>query len=167
MAHENLRCVVLSADMVPISIVSSLEALVHYLENKVYILEEHEGVNYHTVNDTFPAPSLVCLNRYIKNLPDYYYPTASLTLDNIRVRDDGKCQYCGRSAKDFKEDEYWTKDHIFPKSRGGQDKWTNLVLCCSTCNQKKGDRTPEEANMKLIRGPIVPTRRHIELLKRN
>ncbi len=47
------------------------------------------------------------------------------------------CVYCGAGLKDF----YPTRDHVLPKARFGS---TATVLCCSTCNQAKGDRTPEE-----------------------
>jgi len=50
-----------------------------------------------------------------------------------------------------------TVDHIIPKSRGGQDTWENLVAACSDCNNKKADRTPEEARMKLLSLPRKPS----------
>lgn len=45
------------------------------------------------------------------------------------------CHYCGiiltgRTA---------TADHIIPKSKGGTDHVSNLVLACKTCNAEKGD----------------------------
>lgn len=35
-------------------------------------------------------------------------------------------------------------DHVIPKSRGGTDRITNLVLACVACNQAKGNRPVEE-----------------------
>ena len=49
-----------------------------------------------------------------------------------------------------------TIDHVIPRSRGGGNTWSNLVTCCKKCNQKKRDRTPEEANMKLLNEPRRP-----------
>ena len=49
-----------------------------------------------------------------------------------------------------------TLDHVVPKSRMGPKTWNNLVACCVPCNQKKGDRTPTEASMPLIRQPSAP-----------
>ena len=50
-----------------------------------------------------------------------------------------------------------TIDHVVPKSRGGRDTWENLVAACVACNNQKGDRTPEEADMDLNRRPFRPS----------
>lgn len=53
------------------------------------------------------------------------------------------CQYCGRVAEHI--------DHIMPLSKGGNCEHDNLALSCETCNLHKQDRTPEEAEMPLVR----------------
>lgn len=60
----------------------------------------------------------------------------------ILHRDKNRCGYCGGPAT--------TIDHIFPKSRGGLDTWENLIAACLACNQRKRNRTPEEAVMPLL-----------------
>lgn len=60
------------------------------------------------------------------------------------------CAYCGTSRGQIEV------DHILPQSRGGTDTWGNLTLACATCNQRKGQRTPEEAGMRLR----IPPRPH-------
>ena len=60
-------------------------------------------------------------------------------------RDGHTCAYCGYTFHDSK----LTVDHIIPSSRGGSDKWNNLISSCSPCNNRKKDRTPEEAKMPL------------------
>jgi hypothetical protein len=35
-------------------------------------------------------------------------------------------------------------EHLIPRSRGGSDRVSNLVLACHACNQAKGDQTAEE-----------------------
>jgi len=53
---------------------------------------------------------------------------------------------------------------VIPRSRGGETAWENLVTCCHDCNNRKGNRTPEEAGMKLLRLPrpfTLHTSRHI------
>ena len=57
----------------------------------------------------------------------------------IYKRDNYECQYCG-SKKDL------TIDHVTPRSKGGDDTWTNLVTACSSCNVKKGSKTLKEAD---------------------
>jgi 5-methylcytosine-specific restriction endonuclease McrA len=73
---------------------------------------------------------------------------------NIFARDDNKCQYCGKT---FSTNEL-SLDHVLPRSQGGEESWTNLVCACTRCNARKGGRTPEQANMKLIRPPARPKR---------
>jgi 5-methylcytosine-specific restriction endonuclease McrA len=53
------------------------------------------------------------------------------------------CAFCG-TAEGVIEVE-----HLLPVSRGGTDAWENLALACRTCNQRKSDRTVEEAGMQL------------------
>ncbi len=72
---------------------------------------------------------------------------------NLLIRDRYTCQYCGKSVKNPKDR---TIDHVLPRSRGGKTTWDNVVLCCRKCNLKKGDRTPEEAGMKLLSKPKAP-----------
>ncbi|HEY9765422.1 MAG TPA: HNH endonuclease [Chroococcales cyanobacterium] len=68
-------------------------------------------------------------------------------------RDRNTCQYCGKKGQ-------VTVDHVFPRSRGGADTWENLVTACFSCNNRKGNHSPEEAGMPLLRAPRPP--RHLE-----
>lgn len=94
----------------------------------------------------FPWPSVIRLNRYIQ-VP---YKKVILTRKNILKRDNFKCGYCGRS------DLPLTVDHIIPRARGGEDVWDNLITACVSCNNRKGDRTPDEANLVLRHKPFKP-----------
>ena len=67
-----------------------------------------------------------------------------------------RCQYCGASSD-------LTVDHIIPKSRGGTDSWDNLITACKNCNNKKGNKTPEEAHMTLMKKASRPN--HLLLIK--
>lgn len=71
---------------------------------------------------------------------------------NVMARDKNTCQYCDRK---FQRDDL-NLDHVIPKSRGGEMSWTNIVTACIPCNDKKRDRTPREAGMRLAREPYVP-----------
>ena len=67
-------------------------------------------------------------------------------------RDQHLCMYCG---KPFAENAL-TRDHIVPTSRGGRDRWSNVVSACRRCNQRKGNRQLEEIDMDLLALPYVP-----------
>jgi len=67
-------------------------------------------------------------------------------------RDDHRCMYCGGK---FSRSQL-TRDHVLPTSRGGTDRWENVVAACHRCNWKKDNRTPEEANMPLLAVPFKP-----------
>jgi len=67
-------------------------------------------------------------------------------------RDDYLCMYCGQQ---FVRSDL-SRDHVMPRSRGGADVWENCVTACKRCNHRKDDRTPEEANMKLLAVPFAP-----------
>ena len=75
-----------------------------------------------------------------------------LTNRELFLRDAHLCMYCGNSFSASK----LTRDHICPLSRGGQDKWVNVVTACKRCNSRKGNRRPEEAKMPLLAVPYVP-----------
>jgi 5-methylcytosine-specific restriction endonuclease McrA len=73
---------------------------------------------------------------------------------NLFARDRSMCQYCGRR---FPTSEL-TLDHVVPRSVGGSTSWTNIVCACVKCNVRKGGRTPDQAQMQLIRPPVKPKR---------
>lgn len=56
----------------------------------------------------------------------------------VLMRDEFRCQYCGRSPK-TDADVILEVDHIIPRSNGGLDTITNLVTACRECNQGKKD----------------------------
>jgi 5-methylcytosine-specific restriction endonuclease McrA len=49
-----------------------------------------------------------------------------------------KCAYCHTSEVPLQV------EHLVPKSRGGSDRASNLVMACAACNQRKGSRTAAE-----------------------
>jgi len=74
------------------------------------------------------------------------------TTKNLWDRDEGRCQYTGKKLTPNEGNI----DHVIPKSRGGKTDWSNCVLTHKDINAKKGDRTPTEAGLKLIRPIKVP-----------
>jgi hypothetical protein len=82
---------------------------------------------------------------------DKYIPP--LNNRTLFKRDANLCLYC---AKKFSTRDL-TRDHITPLSHGGLDKWSNVAAACRRCNNHKGGRTPEQADMQLIAVPFTPT----------
>ena len=81
-------------------------------------------------------------------------PRFSLPLCNATLfrRDDHRCLYCGHQ---YSRREL-TRDHVLPTSRGGSNRWENVVAACRRCNWQKDNRTPEEAGMPLLAVPFRP-----------
>ena len=77
------------------------------------------------------------------------------------VRGRQVCAYCG----DRPRDRELSRDHIVPLSRGGEDRWMNVVTACRGCNSKKDNRTPEAARMPLLYLPYVPNRHEHMILQ--
>ncbi len=75
-----------------------------------------------------------------------------LTNRELFLRDAHLCMYCG---KEFAEQQL-TRDHVVPISKGGRDRWKNVVTACRACNTRKGNRVPEQAGMPLLAIPFVP-----------
>lgn len=107
-------------------------------------------------DDFFPA--VIVLKDYIRK----DFTSYSCNRKNVIWRDKYICQYCGNK---FQYHEL-TMDHVIPKSRGGEKSWTNIVACCKRCNSKKGNKTPKEAKMPLIKKPTIP-RWNINVLLRD
>lgn len=122
---------------------------------KAELVVERSNLKIRTVNLAFPFPSVIKLLTYIR-IP---FNNVELTRKNIIKRDSNKCQYCGKKAVAM------TVDHIIPKSRGGTESWENLTTACVQCNNIKGNRTPEEAGMKLLSKPRKAN--HIIFLRQN
>ena len=65
------------------------------------------------------------------------------------------CVYCGATDKPF------NLDHFHPKSKGGSNKVSNLVLSCVDCNQTKGNKLPAEFLSKKLSEHSSAYRLHI------
>lgn len=115
---------------------------------KAEVLEEHGRV--YTVNADFPVPAVI---RLLTAVPRGKRGIR-FNRENLYARDEGRCQYCGRPVT-RKE---MTFEHVIPRSQGGLTRWENIVIACVPCNQRKANRTPEEARMRLLRPPRRPAK---------
>ena len=77
----------------------------------------------------------------------------ALTNKTLFGRDRHVCAYCGEYFANY---HTLSRDHIVPKSRGGENTWMNVVTACKDCNSKKGHKSLKEARMELLYAPYVP-----------
>ncbi|MHB8335954.1 MAG: HNH endonuclease [Ignavibacteriaceae bacterium] len=149
----NAKVLILNQSYEPLTVCNIKKAIVLIYLGKAELVVQDKRKELRSVSKTFPWPSIIRLSQFI-TLP---YKRVVLTRKNILRRDEYKCSYCGRG------DLPLTIDHVVPKSKGGIDSWDNLVCACTFCNNKKGDRTPVEANMILLNRPFKPS--HIMFIK--
>ena len=121
------------------------------------IREQDEAV--HTVRGAIRVPTVIVALNYAK-VPK---KRPKLCAKTIRERDGNRCQYTGRVLK---PDE-GSMDHVVPRARGGRDAWENLVWASKEVNQRKADRLPQEAGLKLLSVPRAPKEMPVSALIRN
>jgi len=142
-----MKALKLDATYRPIEIIDALEALVLCIIGKAKAIETYAR-EINSPSKTFKVPAVIVL----KNVVRYRFGGIMCNRQNVIWRDQNTCQYCTKKLPT----EMLTIDHLIPKSRGGKNKWTNLVAACKKCNQKKGCRTPKECGMIPIRKPKKP-----------
>lgn len=136
----------LNNNFVPIMVCSAKRAIIMVWTGKAEIVKS-SGMYVRSVSMSIDIPLIIRLLVFVtinKKIG------IQLSKQNIIRRDRGVCQYCGKS------EGHMTIDHVVPKSHGGRDTWENLVCACPECNNLKGDRTPLEAGMTLIKSPKKP-----------
>jgi 5-methylcytosine-specific restriction endonuclease McrA len=131
----------------PVDVIDSLEALVMCLVGRAKSIEFYDE-EVRSPKKSFKLPAVIVIFNVVKE--SCLNPTC--TRKNILRRDLNTCQYCAKELVP----SLLTIDHLLPRSRGGENTWENLVAACKKCNQRKGNRTPEEAGMKLINKPTRP-----------
>lgn len=129
-------------------VVNWQKALLLWFQDKVEILAHH-GTYVRSIKQAFPLPSVIRLKKFVRS---HGSNKIRFCRENIYIRDDHACMYCGDK---FPVREL-TLDHVLPVSQGGKKDWTNIVTACRDCNQKKGNRTPDQADMPLLTRPEEP-----------
>ena len=142
MNNSKSKVLVLNASYEPLNICNWKRAVILIFKGKAEQIEHNGKVIYSNCH----LPTVIRLRNYIR-VP---YKEIPLTRRNLMHRDQYTCQYCKSKTHDL------TIDHVVPKSRGGTDSWDNVVASCQKCNVKKGNRTPKEARMHLLKHPRAP-----------
>ena len=146
------QVLVLNQSYEPINICSVRRAIILVFRGKAQIVEK-SAQELHSVRNRYPVPSVVRLFLYIR-IP---HKQMVLSKRNIVKRDGHQCQYCGSRHGTM------TVDHIVPRTLGGGETWENLVCACARCNNVKGNRSFEQAEMNLIRRPHRPN--HVTFIR--
>ncbi|RZT12745.1 HNH endonuclease [Kribbella sp. NBC_00482] len=142
-----MSVIVLNASYEPLHTVS-IQHAIRMLVREVAVVEESHGER--TIGP-FPVPRVLRLVRYVVTHWRYAAGRMKYSKHGVLRRDKFRCAYCGLENAD-------TMDHVQPRSRGGRTEWLNAVAAHASCNERKGNRTPSEANMPLLWQPWVPTR---------
>lgn len=141
------RVLMLNASYEPIRIVSLFRAICLVLDDKADIVESHEGCTIRSPSLAIEKPSVIRLRTYVK-IP-YGRKKLPVTRQTVLARDFYRCGYCEKKAT--------TVDHIFPRSRGGENVWMNVTAACTKCNNKKADKTLAELGWKCHNRIYEPT----------
>ena len=138
----------LNASYEPLTVVTMARAVKLLLRGRVEAVSA-EHVTVSSAAQTLAVPQVLRLKIYAR-VP--HRRTPAWTRSGVFERDDFTCAYCGRrhAGRDL------TVDHLIPASQGGASTWGNTVAACARCNQRKANRTPHEAGMKLLIEPKTP-----------
>ena len=131
----------------PFQVCSARRAVVLLFAGKAERIEDSPRV-LRSPSTVFVVPSVIRLQSYVRKPMQ---PALAFSKKNILKRDGYTCQYCGRNGG-----ERMTIDHILPRAQGGRTIWENVVSACRACNLRKGNRSPDEAGMRLLRRPGKP-----------
>lgn len=161
----NSRVLVLNRNWIAVHICDARRALVLLYQNLARaVTEDYETLNFDSWRDLsrFARDSEVVhtpcyplmIPQVIKLISYNRFPPLRVKFSrrNIYLRDRNQCQYCG--ARPPREE--MTIDHVVPRSRGGKTVWGNVVLACSVCNARKGNQSPRECGISVIRKPRKP-----------
>lgn len=140
----------------PVQIVPWQDAITSLYLGKVQSVIDYDEV-VRSPSVAMRVPAVIRVLRHATRIKR----AVKFSRSNVATRDQHRCQYC---LVRFPLSRL-TYDHVFPKSRGGETTWENVVCACRRCNAFKGDRTPQEAGMMLHSVPRRPHALPVEPLR--
>jgi len=145
-----MRCLVLNSSYEFLGFTGYKGAVCAVYTGKAVVMEKYDRV-LHSPSISMHVPAVIRLKHFVR--VTYERLTyVSYTKRNVHLRDNFVCQYCGEKKLAPK----LGIDHVIPESKAGESTWENTVSACHPCNSEKGDKTPKEAGMKLLRVPRRP-----------
>lgn len=159
-----MQCVILNSSHEPLALVPPQRGLLLVMSGQATLLQSCPDRSFRSARAEHPVPLAIVLARYVQT-GARLHREAGLSNESLFLRDGFTCQYCGVRQGDVTRGGRvrLTRDHVLPTSRGGADRWENVVSACAPCNNRKADMTPEEAGMRLRTRARAP--RQIELLE--
>ena len=106
-----------------------MEHSAHHFDNNPYM---------NTSSQRYDVPSIMVITHFFGSRGKVRRDGKGTSLQHIYKVYKGVCQYCLNKIP-YKDA---TKDHIYPKSKGGPNSSTNLILSCKRCNGIKADTFP-------------------------
>lgn len=163
MPPDGAETLVLDYAYQPIERKSWQDAMVDWCNDKVDILASYTDYIIHRGRQIAMPAVIRFRNPFTRNKH-----SVKFSRFNVYLRDRGACQYCG--IKVHHDDFQY--EHVVPRKQGGRTNFTNIVVACARCNIRKGNRTPEQAGMRLRNGPptkpkYLPPRRRADLVWRD
>lgn len=140
-----MRTLVLDSGYLPVNVVSWQRAVSYIARDRASVLEEYDREIHAGLN----MPAVVRLNNSVQRSRQ----RVKFSRANVLSRDKGRCQYCGTRLPS----DQLTYDHVIPRAQGGKTVWENIVMSCVPCNAAKANRTPQQADMRIIRQPVRPS----------
>lgn len=142
------KTLLLNSTYETLSFIGERKTILFLIKGKVESLSFWDD-NLQMINGNIKLPSILRLKYYVRRNPGI----VNFSRHALVKRDKGECQFCKKRLTPSQI----TIDHVLPKAQGGGSSFINCVVSCHDCNNKKGNRTPEQANMPLIRKPVHPS----------
>jgi len=142
--REDNGVLVLNHNFEPLNICAARRGLSLLVLDRAEVIRFSERT-MRSGSEEHPIPSVLRLHQQVKRP----LPRLKISRKSVMARDGFMCVYCGSK-------QTLTIDHVFPRHRGGETTWENVVCCCLKCNNKKGARTPSEAGMRMGTPPRKP-----------
>lgn len=141
-----LHTLLLNFTYEPIAFIPEKRIFKLLIKEKIEVISDWD-LKIKWVNSNIPHPAVVRLKHHVRWIPKM----KNFSPYSLFRRDRYVCQYCGEALSPSRS----TIDHVVPTSQGGETSWRNCVTACFYCNNKKANRTPSEAGMKLIARPVM------------
>lgn len=118
------------------------------LSGKVVSIKDSDRI-VRSPSTSVVVPEIAMLVEYVDE-SHLYSESDCFSRTMILARDGRICAYCGEHGD--------TIDHIVPRSKGGTNKWDNLITACRRCNSIKDDKMLVELGWTMRYQPVPLSR---------